>query len=164
MTMKQVYSETVLMTDLLNEKTARSFSTWCGTAKLDLTLADQTHKMQKTDDSKTKIRYRFLWVLKGIHRESVARQILNVSATHQDRLHGYRSEGCTLIGYIRKLPGKKSARSRRQLLDSMVDKLTKNSSVDMVFGSYSSSASDELFTKRDTTTTTTATPRTKGNT
>lgn len=69
MTMKQVYSETVLMTDLLNEKTARSFSTWCGTAKLDLTLADQTHKMQKTDDSKTKIRYRFLWVLKGIiHR------------------------------------------------------------------------------------------------
>lgn len=44
----------------------------------------------------------------------------------------------------------------------MVDKLMKASSVNMVFGSYSS-ASDELFVKRDTTTTTVI-PRTTGNT
>ncbi|KAL7310418.1 hypothetical protein PS15m_009923 [Mucor circinelloides] len=47
MTMKQIYSETVVMTDLLDENTARSFSTWCGTAKLDLTLAEESRKMQK---------------------------------------------------------------------------------------------------------------------
>lgn len=68
MTMKQIYSEALVMTDLLDEKTSRLFFTWCGTAKLDLTLADQSRKMQKTDDSKIKIRYHFLWVLKGIHR------------------------------------------------------------------------------------------------
>ncbi|KAI7869317.1 hypothetical protein BDF14DRAFT_1783576 [Spinellus fusiger] len=60
--MNQIYSETVVITDLFDEKTQRSFSTWCGTAKLDLTLADQTCKIQKNDVSKTKIRYRPLWI------------------------------------------------------------------------------------------------------
>ncbi|KAI8062348.1 uncharacterized protein B0P05DRAFT_246471, partial [Gilbertella persicaria] len=94
--------------------------------------------------------------------ESVARQILNVSATHQARLHGLISEGCKIIGYVRKSPGKESTTTRLRLLESMVDRLMKASSVDMVFGSYSS-ASDELFVKRDTTTTTVI-PRTEGNT
>lgn len=36
---KQIYSETVVITDLFDDKNSRSFSTWCGTAKLDLMLA-----------------------------------------------------------------------------------------------------------------------------
>lgn len=47
MSMKQIYSETVIITDLFDDKTLGSFSTWCGTAKLDLTLAEQTRKIQK---------------------------------------------------------------------------------------------------------------------
>jgi hypothetical protein len=66
--MKQIYSETVIITDLFDDKTLGSFSTWCGTAKLDLTLAEQTRKIQKNDVAKTKIRYRSLWVLKSAHR------------------------------------------------------------------------------------------------
>ncbi|KAI8874985.1 hypothetical protein K501DRAFT_162898, partial [Backusella circina FSU 941] len=69
--------------------------------------------------------------------------------------------GCKIIGYVRKSPGKESTTTRLRLLESMVDKLMKASSVDMVFGSYSS-ASNEFFVKRDTTTT--VIPRTKGNT
>lgn len=65
---KQIYAETVVITDLFDEKTSRSFSTWCGTAKLDLALADQTCKIQKNDVFKTKIRYRSLWFLKSTHR------------------------------------------------------------------------------------------------
>ncbi|ORE01454.1 hypothetical protein BCV72DRAFT_217268, partial [Rhizopus microsporus var. microsporus] len=61
--------------------------------------------------------------------------------------------GCKIIGYVRKSPGKESTTTRLRLLDSMVDKLMKASSVDMVFGSYSST-SDELFVKRDITTST----------
>jgi hypothetical protein len=72
------------------------------------------------------------------------------------------SEGCKLIGYVRKSPGKESTQTRLRLLGSMVDKLMKASSVDMVFGSYSSS-SYEPFVKRDTTRTTVI-PRTAGNT
>lgn len=57
--MKQIYSETVVITDLFDEKTFRSFSTWCGATKLDLMLAGQTRKFfKKNDVSKTKIRYR----------------------------------------------------------------------------------------------------------
>ncbi|KAG1444228.1 hypothetical protein G6F56_010383 [Rhizopus delemar] len=83
-------------------------------------------------------------------------------ATHQARLHELISKECKIIGYVRKSPGKESITTRLRLLESMVDKLMKASSVDMVFGSYSS-ASDELFVKRDTTTTIII-PRTKGNT
>ncbi|KAI9475992.1 MAG: hypothetical protein EXX96DRAFT_506828 [Benjaminiella poitrasii] len=129
--MKQIYSETVVITVLFDKKTSGSFSTWCGTAKLDLTLADQTSKIQKNDVSKTKIRYRSLW-------------------------------GVKLSDMLRKSPGKESTPTRLRLLESMVDKLMKASSVGMVLGSYSS-ASDELFVKRDATTTTIIS-RTTGNT
>ncbi|KAG2206319.1 hypothetical protein INT47_007333 [Mucor saturninus] len=125
-------------------------------------LADQTRKIQKNNTFNNKIRYRSLWVLKSIHRESIARETLNVRATHQARLYKLISEGCKIIGYVRKLPGKESITTRLRLLESMVDKLVKASSVEMVFGSYSS-ASDEIFVKRDTTKTTVI-PRTKGNT
>ncbi|CAO3634777.1 unnamed protein product [Mucor fragilis] len=55
MLMKQIYSETVTITDLI-DKSSRSFSAWCGTAKLDLVLAQtQTHKIQKNDVSKIKM-------------------------------------------------------------------------------------------------------------
>lgn len=39
LSMKQIYSETVVITDPFDDKNSRSFSTWCGTAKLDLMLA-----------------------------------------------------------------------------------------------------------------------------
>ncbi|KAI9020037.1 hypothetical protein CLU79DRAFT_817658, partial [Phycomyces nitens] len=149
LSMKQIYSETVVITDLFDEKSLRSFSTWCSSVKLDLMLAEQTRKIQKNDFSKTKIQHRSIWVLKDIHRESVAMQTLNVRTTHQARMHGLICEGSKIIGYVRKSPGKESTTTRLRLLDSMRDRLMTVSSVDMVFGSYNS-ASDDLFVKRDT--------------
>lgn len=104
----------------------------------------------------------FMFFLFFFTVELVARQTLNVSVIHQARLHGLISEGCKIIGYVRKSPGKKSSTTRLRLLESMVDKWMKASSVDMVLNSYSS-ASDEPFVKRDTTTTAVI-PRTTGNT
>lgn len=72
------------------------------------------------------------------------------------------SDVCTVIGYVRKLPGKKLPATRLSLLGSMVDKLKKASSVDLVFGSYNS-GSNEIFIKLGTITST-ATPRTTRNT
>lgn len=47
--MKHIYSETVVHnhTNLSDEKILRSFYTWCGIAKLDPMLADQTHKIKE---------------------------------------------------------------------------------------------------------------------
>ena len=64
--MKEIYSEIVLITDLFDDKTLRSFSTWCGMAKLDFVSVEQERKYQKNGELKT--RRRLLWVLKEEHR------------------------------------------------------------------------------------------------
>lgn len=66
MSMKEIYSEIVLITDLFDDKTLRSFSTWCGMAKLDFVSVEQERKYQKNGELKT--RRRLLWVLKEEHR------------------------------------------------------------------------------------------------
>ncbi|KAI9263928.1 hypothetical protein EDC94DRAFT_493395, partial [Helicostylum pulchrum] len=53
-----------------------------------------------------------------------------------------------VIGYVRKSPGKEDVSTRLRLFDSMVDTLIKDSSVDMVFVSYSST-SKQPFADRD---------------
>ncbi|KAI9366332.1 hypothetical protein BD770DRAFT_375971 [Pilaira anomala] len=53
--MKHIYSETILITDLFDDKTAGSFSTWCGKAKLAFTFAEQLRVIQSNTVSKTKI-------------------------------------------------------------------------------------------------------------
>ncbi|KAI9484941.1 hypothetical protein BDB00DRAFT_773980 [Zychaea mexicana] len=123
MSMTEIYSEIILITDLFDDKSVKSFSTWCGTAKLNFVSVEQQRKYQKNEQ---KTRRRLLWVLKK----------------------GYR--------------GKEDASTRLRLLDSMVDRLIKDSSVDMVFASYSST-SKQPFADRDRTDPIHV-PKTSGNT
>ncbi|KAI9475650.1 MAG: hypothetical protein EXX96DRAFT_273436 [Benjaminiella poitrasii] len=96
----------------------------------------------------------------GEIKELIVRQILNVSAIHQAKLHGIINKGYKLIRYVRKSLRRESTMTRLHLLESMIDKLMKTSYVNMVFSLYSS-ASDELFVGHDTTSTTII-PRTTG--
>ncbi|KAI7904051.1 uncharacterized protein BX663DRAFT_432369 [Cokeromyces recurvatus] len=123
MSMKEIYSETIIITDLFDDKSVKSFSTWCGMAKLDFVAVEQQRKYQKNDQ---KTRRRLLWVLKKEHR------------------------------------GKEDASTRLRLLESMVDRLVQNSSVDMVFASYSC-RSKQPFADRDTANPIHV-PKTSGNT
>lgn len=64
MSMKEIYSEIILITDLFDDKSVKSFSTWCGMAKLNFVSVEQQRKYQKNGQ---KIRRRLLWVLKKEH-------------------------------------------------------------------------------------------------
>lgn len=65
MSMKEIYSEIILITDLFDDKSVKSFSTWCGMAKLNFVSVEQQRKYQKNEQ---KTRRRLLWVLKKRHR------------------------------------------------------------------------------------------------
>ncbi|KAG1176941.1 hypothetical protein G6F70_005205 [Rhizopus microsporus] len=66
------------------------------------------------------------------------------------RIENLKKDGYQVTGYLRKSSGKGDASMRLRLLDLMVDRLIKDSSMDMVFASYSSS-SKQPFTDHDRT-------------
>ncbi|KAG0162794.1 hypothetical protein DFQ28_000765 [Apophysomyces sp. BC1034] len=138
--------EIVLIIDLFDNKNLKSFSTWCGMAKLDFVSVEQERKYQKNGESKT--RRRLLWVLKEKHRETIAKKVLEFGRVHKARVEELKKEGYQVIGYVRKSSGKEDASTRLRFLDSMVDRLFNGSSVDMVFESYSST-SKQPFANRD---------------
>ncbi|KAF7720561.1 hypothetical protein EC973_007491 [Apophysomyces ossiformis] len=148
MSMKEIYSEIALITDLFDDKSVKSFSTWCGMAKLDFVSVEPQRKYQKNEQTKT--RCRLLWVLKKERRESIANKVLNVGRAHKARIEDLKKDGYQVLGYVRKSPGKEDASTRFRLLASMVDRLINGSSVDMVFASYSST-SKEPIASRDRT-------------
>ncbi|KAI9032843.1 hypothetical protein CLU79DRAFT_693309, partial [Phycomyces nitens] len=65
LSMREIYSETILITNLFDEKSVKSFSTWYGVAKLDFVSVEQQHKYQKNEET---TRRRLLWVLKEKYR------------------------------------------------------------------------------------------------
>ena len=69
---------------------------------------------------------------------------------HKMRIENLKKDGYQVTGYLRKSSGKGDASMRLRLLDLMVDRLIKDSSMDMVFASYSSS-SKQPFTDHDRT-------------
>lgn len=63
--MKEIYSEIILITDLFNDRSVKSFSAWCGMAKLNFVSIEQQRKYQKNEQ---KTRRHLLWVLKKEHQ------------------------------------------------------------------------------------------------
>ncbi|ORX61393.1 hypothetical protein DM01DRAFT_1281015 [Hesseltinella vesiculosa] len=134
MSISEVYSKVIVITNLFDDKSVRSFSTWCGMSKLDFFSAEIQRKYQRNELQK-KTNYRLLWVLKKVHR---------------------------VVGYVRKSPGKENKSKRLQLLNLMVDRMVDESTVDMVFASYSSKAKEPII-NRDKINGANV-PRTSGNT
>ncbi|KAG1453387.1 hypothetical protein G6F46_009266 [Rhizopus delemar] len=121
--MKEIYSEIILITDLFNDKSVKSFSAWCGMAKLNFVSIEQQRKYQKNEQ---KTRRHLLWVLKKEHQEPI-----------EDAECGPKSQS-------------ENASTKLRLLDSMVDRLIKDYSVDMMSASYSST-SKQPFADHDRT-------------
>ncbi|KAI9288685.1 hypothetical protein BC943DRAFT_301867 [Umbelopsis sp. AD052] len=65
MTMKDIYLEVVHLTDLFDDKSIRSFSTWCGKVKLDCLRSEPNRNNAQGTE---RARSRFLWVLRNEHR------------------------------------------------------------------------------------------------
>ncbi|KAL0093957.1 hypothetical protein F4703DRAFT_1964532, partial [Phycomyces blakesleeanus] len=89
-------------------------------------------------------------------------KILNVDQEHKVRIENFKKDEYQVICYVRKSPGKEDASTRSRLLDLMVDRLIKNSSVNTVFASYSST-SKQPFADSDKTNPIHV-PKTPGNT
>ncbi|KAG2181862.1 hypothetical protein INT44_008678 [Umbelopsis vinacea] len=142
MTMKDIYLEVVHLTDLFDDKSIRSFSTWCGKVKLDCLRSEPSRNNAQGTE---RARSRFLWVLRNEHR---AKATVNVRRCHKAQIEGLKCNNFDVIGYVRKSPGKERTSARLSLLASMIERLKEDSSVIKVFGSYSST-SNQRFADRD---------------
>ncbi|ORX62873.1 hypothetical protein DM01DRAFT_1330986 [Hesseltinella vesiculosa] len=160
MSLKEVYHEMLLVTNFFDDKSAQSFASWCGLSKLDFMKASIQRKFQKNAQGKT--RYRVLWVLKENHRKDIVKQVVSVKEKHKASIEDLKNDGYQVVGYVRKSRGDEDEGTRLRLLDSMIDRLVTDSSVDMVYASYSC-ASNEPFANRDHSHTIRV-PRTAGNT
>ncbi|CEP19012.1 hypothetical protein [Parasitella parasitica] len=82
-------------------------------------------------------------VLKKEHWvKEMAKEISDMGLEDKARIKELKKDEYQFVGYLRKLPGKEYANTRFRFMDSMVDRLTKNSSVDMVFELFSSTSKE----------------------
>ncbi|KAI9362762.1 hypothetical protein BD770DRAFT_315673, partial [Pilaira anomala] len=142
-TMKQIYCTVLNYSDDLNTKNLNSFIKWCSYKKLDFLQVETKRKIDEVDDKKT-TRTRSLYVLKDDYLDDVAYKINNYLPSYQNYIKKLKEEGHTIIGYIRKSPGKEPDDRRRQLLEAMSLNLKERSLVDVVFASPCSQASDPM--------------------
>lgn len=76
--------------------------------------------------------------------------MLNVDRNHKAQIGDLKKDEYQVIGYVRTSSGKENASTKLRLLDSMVDRLIKDYSVDMMSASYSST-SKQPFADHDRT-------------
>ncbi|KAG2192432.1 hypothetical protein INT46_000764 [Mucor plumbeus] len=159
--MKQIYCTVLNYSDDLNYKNLNSFIKWCSYKKLDFLQVGTKRKIVEGDDKKT-ARTRSLYVLKDDYLgkdpskylnkwplrysfvDDVAYKINNYLPSYQNYMKKLKEEGHTIIGYIRKSPGKEPDDRRRQLLEAMSLNLKERSLVDVVFASPCCQASDPM--------------------
>ncbi|KAG2212649.1 hypothetical protein INT47_000626 [Mucor saturninus] len=127
----------------LDTKNLNSFTKWCSHKKLDFLQVGKKRKNDEVDDSKT-ARTRSLYVLKDDYLDDVAYKINSYLSSYQNYIKKLKEEGHTIIGYIRKSPGKEPDDRRCQLLKAMSLNIKERSLVDVVFASPCSQASDSM--------------------
>lgn len=80
--------------------------------------------------------------------DDVVKKIAKHLPEYQQYIKSLKSDGYTIVGYIRKSPGSEPLAKRTKLLATMKTKLEERSLVDIVFASSCCRASDP-FEKRD---------------
>lgn len=146
---------------LLLRTLKNSFIKWCSHKKLDFLQVGTKRKTVEGDEEVT-TRTRSLHVMKNEYLgkdpskcphkwplrysfvDDVAYKINNYLPSYQNFIKKLKEEGHTIIGYIRKSPGKEPDDRRRKLLNSMSSNLKERSLVDVVFASPCSQASDPM--------------------
>lgn len=121
----------------------KSFIKWCSHKKLDF-LQVGTKRETVEGDEEVTTRTRSLHVMKNEYLDDVAYKINNYLPSYQNFIKKLKEEGHTIIGYMRKPPGKEPDDRRRKLLNSMSSNLKERSLVDVVFASPCSQASDPM--------------------
>ncbi|KAI7892940.1 uncharacterized protein EV154DRAFT_561857 [Mucor mucedo] len=159
--MKEIYCTALKYSDELDAKNLNSFMKWCSYRKLDFLQVETKRKIDEVDDKKTTrtrslyalkddylgkdpSKYLNKWPLRYSFVDDVADKINNYLPSYQSYIKKLKEEGYTIIGYIRKSPGKEPDDRRRQLLKTMSLNLKERSLVDVVFASPCSRASDPV--------------------
>ncbi|ORY95811.1 hypothetical protein BCR43DRAFT_525476 [Syncephalastrum racemosum] len=106
---RDIYAETLLLTDLFDDKTPRSFSTLCGVYKLNFLSGESARKYPN---------------------ETIAKYALDAVARRRTRINGLKEERYGIVGYARKSPSSEPKHRRLSLLQSMNDRLKSISAVD----------------------------------
>lgn len=159
---KEVYESVVSKSECMCKKSEMAFASWCYTRKVNYISMPFIRKRRRGSN----IRFRKLYVMKDEFRGSTLlefpRKIITYSLLidgiiksittsiprYQHYIGSLKNQGCRIIGYARKSIKTNNDNNRKNLLNSMVECLKNRSLCDMVFVSWSCSATSE-FASRD---------------
>lgn len=159
---KEVYDSVISKAECMSKKSEIAFASWCSKRKVDFIGMPYTRKRRRGSN----LRFRKLYVMKNEFRgntllefprntityslliEGIIKSITTSIPCYQNYISSLKNQGCSIIGYARKSIGSNNDKNRKNLLNSMVQCLKERSLCDMVFVSWSCSATAE-FASRD---------------